>query len=426
METEWVVARVELYRLLRQHPNWSQPRLAATLGHSLSWVKKWRKRFRTATVTWQTFRSQSRAPKRRRERVTKAVVEAVLALRDELKEVYQRTVGAKTILYHLHQEYAALAPPDGLPTCAQTLWQILRASGRIRERQREHHPLPRPAPMQEWEADFGLVKPSETLGVEFLVLVDSGTSILVDTQATEGFQAESALAALARTLLLNGLPSRLRIDRDARLVGSWSNDGYPSALVRFLLCLGVEPVICPPRRPDLKPFVERCIRTLKHECLYPKPPQSVTAADQQLAVYRAFYNAERANQALSCGNQPPFVAFPALPTLPRVPDLVDPDRWLETYDRRIFRRWVSANGTVMVDKYLYSVGAAFAGQRIALHFDAQQRTLQVQQHGQLVKSLPLQGVVDRPMAFQEYLRLMLEEARSIERHLRSKALQRRA
>src|SRR5664279_2738235 len=156
METEWVVARVQLYRLMRQHPKWSQPRLAAALGHSLSWVKKWRKRFRTAaTVTWQTFRSQSRAPKRRRPRVTKPVVEAVLALRDELKEVYQRTVGAKTILYHLQRDHAALAPADGLPRSARTVWQVLKAAGRIPPRRQEHHPLPRAEPMPEWELDFG-------------------------------------------------------------------------------------------------------------------------------------------------------------------------------------------------------------------------------------------------------------------------------
>ena len=187
----------------------------------------------------------------------------------------------------------------------------------------------------------------------------------------------------------------------------------------------MEVVICPPQRPDLKPFVERCIRTLKYECLYPQPPQHVAAADQQLAHYRMFYNTERANQALSCGNQPPFQAFPQLPSLPILPALVDPDRWLATYDCRIFRRWVSANGTIMLDKYTYLLAAAFAGQRVALHFDAQQRLLHIQQRGQLVKSVPLQGVVDTPMAFQDYLRLMLEEARSIERYLRLKALQSR-
>ena len=427
METEWVVARVQLYQLMQQQPTWSLARLAQALGYSLSWVKKWRKRFRAALqMTWQTFLSQSRAPKTRQRRVTKVVVETVLALRDDLKTIYQRTVGAKTILFHLHRDYAAVASPDGLPTSVRSLWQILRASGRIPERRHEHHPLQRPEPMQEWELDFGLVKLNEASWVEFLVIVDCGTSILVDTQATAGFQAESTLLALAQALLTQGLPQRIRIDRDTRLVGSWSNDGYPAALVRFLECLGVEVVICPPQRPDLKPFVERCIRTLKHECLYPQRPEHVAAADQQLTAYRAFYNAERANQALSCGNQPPFVAFPSLPALPLVPEVVDPDRWLETYDRRIFRRWVSANGTVMVDKYTYLVGAACAGQQVAIHLDAPQRKLQVQQHGHLVKSLPLQGVEDRPMAFQDYLRLMLEEARSIERHLRLKALQRRA
>ena len=96
-------------------------------------------------------------------------------------------------------------------------------------------------------------------------------------------------------------------------------DGYPSAFIRFLQCLGVEVVVCPPRRPDLKPFVERCIRTLKHECLYPQMPPTVALADEQLTVFRAFYNHERANQALSCANQPPLVAFPQLPSLPGGP-----------------------------------------------------------------------------------------------------------
>jgi hypothetical protein len=40
------------------------------------------------------------------------------------------------------------------------------------------------------------------------------------------------------------------------------------------------------------------------------------------------YNAERPNQARTCQNQPPQVAFPDLPVLPRVPEQVDPDGWL--------------------------------------------------------------------------------------------------
>ena len=426
METEWVIDRVQLYRLMRREPTWSVQRLASALGRSASWVKKWRKRLRAAQpLTWQDFLSQSRAPKHRHRRVTQAVVEAVLDLRDGLSTVYQRTVGAKTILYHLQRDYTALATPAGLPRSHWTLWQILREAGRIPTRQREHHHLERAEPMEEWELDFGLVKLSETVGVEFLAVVDCGSSILVDAQASAGFHAESALLALTQILLLTGLPRSIRIDRDPRLVGSWTNDGYPSAFIRFLQCLGVEVVVCPPRRPDLKPFVERCIRTLKHECLYPQKPQTVADANERLTAFRAFYNRERANQALSCANQPPLVAFPHLPILSAVPELVDPDRWLKSHHRRIFRRWVTANGTVMVDKYTYRVGTALAGQRVALHLDAHQRQLQVQHRGQLVKSLPLRGVVDAPIGFQAYLQLMLKEARSIERHLQLKARQAR-
>ena len=38
------------------------------------------------------------------------------------------------------------------------------------------------------------------------------------------------------------------------------------------------------------------------------------------------------NQARSCGNRPPRVAFPALPPRPAVPAEVDPDGWLRLVD----------------------------------------------------------------------------------------------
>jgi hypothetical protein len=66
------------------------------------------------------------------------------------------------------------------------------------------------------------------------------------------------------------------------------------------------------------------------------------------AAYRAHYNFERPNQALSCGNRPPRVAFPALPARPSVPLLVDPDAWLETIDGRGYVRRVQENGCVVV------------------------------------------------------------------------------
>ncbi|MBA3868485.1 MAG: hypothetical protein H0X30_04975 [Anaerolineae bacterium] len=57
-------------------------------------------------------------------------------------------------------------------------------------------------------------------------------------------------------LSTTGLPSKLRFDNDTRFVGNWLTDGYPSPLMRFLLCLGVEPDLVEPGKPYHKPFVE--------------------------------------------------------------------------------------------------------------------------------------------------------------------------
>jgi hypothetical protein len=58
----------------------------------------------------------------------------------------------------------------------------------------------------------------------------------------------------------------LTFDNDPRLVGSPAGRDFPSALVRFLLCLGVQPNVIPPHRPDLNAYVERdhsfeCLRS---------------------------------------------------------------------------------------------------------------------------------------------------------------------
>ncbi len=262
MDDVWELDRIELLNLMKKHPQWSIARLAQTLNRSQSWVKKWRKRIREAQhITRDTFKSRSRAPKTRPKRVSKRVRMAILSFRDQLQSVYNRVVGPKTILYHLHID--PLLKDEYLPRSSYTVWVILKAGGRIPTRVREHHPVERPAPMCHWELDFGQVKDN----VEFLSVVDRGTSILVNTQAKKHYTAETALLAIYELFVLNGLPQKIRFDRDSRLVGSWGMDDYPSAFLRFLLCLGIEPDPTPPRRPDLKPFVERSIRTIKYEFL---------------------------------------------------------------------------------------------------------------------------------------------------------------
>jgi hypothetical protein len=48
MEEAWIADRTTLRHLLSLHPSWTHPQFADCLQRSLSWVKKWRKRFAQA------------------------------------------------------------------------------------------------------------------------------------------------------------------------------------------------------------------------------------------------------------------------------------------------------------------------------------------------------------------------------------------
>ena len=411
MESEWELDRMRLFYLRRAHPDWTLPRLAQELRHSLSWVKKWLRRFREAgQPTLAMFKSRSRAPHHRPHQVVVAVRDAILSLRDGLKDVYGRVVGPKTILYHLHRDRLLHAQHLYLPRSTRTIWQVLKEGGRIPTRVREQHPIERPEPMQHWEMDFGQLGDA----FEFLSVVDRGTSILVDTQTQPHYNAESALWAIARLLVASGLPQRLRFDNDTRFVGNWLTDGYPSPLMRFLLCLGVEPDLVEPGKPYHKPFAERSIRTLKHECLWLDPPQDWLDAAGILEVYRDFYNHERANQSLACGNRPPYEAFPSLPCLSRVPDTVDPDAWLPHYHHRMFGRRVGRNGMIGVGRHDYYVGYAHAGAHVGVLLDAQDGVFHILHRGAVLCEQEIQGLVGRSLSFQEYLKHMLVEAQTAE------------
>lgn len=139
MESEWELARIQLFQLRRDHRDWTLPCLAQALNRSLSWVKKWLKRFQEAgQPTLAMFQSRSRAPQHRLQQVVDGVREVILSLRDGLKTLYGRVVGPKTILYHLHHDRLLQAQHVYLPRSTRTIWQVLREGGRIPTRTDEH------------------------------------------------------------------------------------------------------------------------------------------------------------------------------------------------------------------------------------------------------------------------------------------------
>ncbi len=217
---------------------------------------------------------------------------------------------------------------------------------------------------------------------------------------------------VAQFLREQGLPAMLTFDNDPRFVGSPSGRAFPSALVRFLLCVGVEPNIIPPHRPDKNAYVERFHRTLSQECLQVQVPRSREQVCEATETFLSHYNDERPNQARSCGNRPPGVACPQFPQMPAVPETVDPDSWLARVSQQAFARTVQANGRITINHERYYVSPALTGQRVTCWVNAAQKQVDIWHGASPIKQLPIKGLHGPPLPFEEYVTLMKQEARS--------------
>jgi transposase InsO family protein len=423
---QWIADRALLQRSLHDHPEWTQPQLAAALGRSLGFVKKWVKRIRCAPPGDMSVLFG--LPRRRKTPYPQSdpqVEERILAIRDEPPEHLKRVPGPKAILYYLPRDPALQARTAPLPRSTRTIWKILTRNGRIAHPARHvHQPLERPAPMSCWQIDFkdASTVPADPYGkqqhvVEILNVVDMGTSIVVAAHVHANFQAQTALEAMAEVLTEHGRPEAITFDRDPRWVGSASGRDFPSAFLRFLLCLGIEPNVCPPQRPDLNAFVERYHRTLKQECLLVHDPRSEEQVREANASFVQHYNQERPNQALACGNQPPRVAFADLPSLPHVPEVVDPDAWMPHVDGQHCIRKIRQNGSIVLDDVSYDVKQRLAGHSIDVSIDASQQELVIWHQHQPIKRLPIKGLHHTPMRFEPFVSEMAEQARSQQRRL---------
>jgi len=425
MEEEWVVKRCQLRQVWLDHPEWSHQKMAEEVGCSRSWVKKWLRRIRSVPLEdQQVMYGWSRIPKHPPPCFSPEVINKVLEIRDHPPRLLGRTPGPLPILYYLHQDQTFKENGEKLPRSTRTVWKILTQHQRIQHSlQSIAEPEERPAPGVEWGLDFHDVStvPADPTGkqqhvVEILNLVDHGSSAVVASEPASDYNAETALRKVAEVLLEQGCPDRIRLDRDTRWVGSWTAKDFPSPLLRFLQCLGIEPRICPPQRPDKNPFVERYHRNFKYECQLIECPTDLLSTVEVNQRYVHFYNFERPNQAMTCGNQPPRRKFPERPCLSTVPHTVDPDRWLLEQSGKTYKRKLDTKGCFQLGNQIYYVQQKRRRQVVVIWVDGKQRTLHVFADRVLIKSLPIKGLQNCLMNFQAYLDLMCKEAVSLWRH----------
>jgi transposase InsO family protein len=355
-EAQLVADRAHLRKLLRTHPTWPYQEYADQIGRSYDWVKKWVKRLLAATpddeaVLWSRSSARLHPP----APLHPAVIERILAIRDDPPEHLQRTPGPKAILYDLHRDQDLLAQGLRLPRSTRTSLRDLTHAWAHRQ---SASPGTRPGgtPRAARLLAGGLAADASSMPpnpegkqqhvVETFDIIDVGTSMALAVEAGSDYTAETVFMPVVETLRQYGLPDVVGFDRDPRFVGSASGRDFKSPFVRFWQCLGVQVYMCPPRRPDQNACVERFHRSLGSECLDRHRPTDVGQVREVTSVYHEHDNVERPNQAITCGNRPPRVAFPILPTRPAVPAFVDPDGWMraahgERYALKREKRWAS-------------------------------------------------------------------------------------
>jgi len=433
MEEQYYIDRHKLREIWLEHPEWSKRKLAESVGRSKSWVKKWLHRIRSTTLENQeVLKGKSRARKCQSAKIAQKVVERILDLRDQPPENLKRTPGPLAILYYLKQDETLKSCRAVLPHSTRTVWEILDGHHRILHRNsREHDPEERPAPGVEWGMDFKDVTsvPAEPLGkqkhvVEILNFVDHGSSEVVASVPRDDYTAETALCEIAGVLQEQGCPDRIRLDRDPRWVGSWTATDFPAPVLRFLMCLGIDPRVCPPQRPDKNPFVERCHRNFKYECERIEQPKNLSETTEVNQRYVHFYNYERPNQAITCGNLPPRVKFPQVPQLLPVPEIVDPDHWLSTLTGKTYKRRLNYQGCFQLGNQSYYVQQKLRGAYVIVWVDGMKRELSVFTKHQFVKKVPIKGLQNRRMKFPEFLEYMSHEAVSAYRRALQRSPQR--
>jgi hypothetical protein len=209
MTTSYYADRINLFHLMRLHPDWTQEQFAQAVGRSKSWVYKWQSRLRSVSAgddgaLHEIAQGQSHARKHPAERVDPRIEALILAIRDEPPEGLRRTPGPKAILYYLPRQITLWESGLRLPTSTRTIHQILERNQRIVHRMpRAPQPdRPREAPLQCWQIDFKDVStvvddPGEPTGkkqhvAEAFNILDEGTSILLTPSGAHGFHCRNA------------------------------------------------------------------------------------------------------------------------------------------------------------------------------------------------------------------------------------------
>lgn len=243
------ILRQEAIRLHIQQV--SVQEIALRLGKTRQWVYKWLHIYKKST-DGQWFRSQSRAPKRIRNRTQDSIEDAVISIRKRLYNHPYSQKGAISILYELQR--LGITPPS-----LSTINRILKRNNLITssDTQRIKH--------TEYPNYFISVQQMDLIGPKYL---KGGFKFyiysIIDTESHYAGvypiinkSAESIAPCLIDFWRHYRLPDFLQMDNELSFRGSNRHPRGLGLLMRVALSNGVSPIFIPPAEPWRNGIVEK-------------------------------------------------------------------------------------------------------------------------------------------------------------------------
>jgi len=262
-------------------------RLARAFSEPPSTIERWLKRKEPTVSKMRRRRPVSDEP---------ALRQRVQDLADQPRH---RTFGYRRIW--------AMLRKDGVPINAKTVRRILRDLGLSRPkfsykpRRPKHVEKMRPEqPNQGWQIDMTRFVLSDLTPLFLVTVVDCCTRELVGWTLERRCRAGEWTAAVRMALESRGLMEKATC-QELGLVLRSDNGSQPCSkrFVEFLGAHGIQGQYTGYNAPDDNAYVERVIRTIKEEEIWPNLWDTLTEAREAIDAYMTYYNQQRIHSALN-------------------------------------------------------------------------------------------------------------------------------
>jgi len=273
--------------MMRKEQSTSVSRIAAAAEVARATLYRW----------FGTKAKEPQSPIARRRRPVSSDPDVVEKVRALCLEERHGTYGHRRIRALLRRRY-------GIRVNRKTVLAVMKREGLLQKRLRYKPARPRrvekmvpEAPNRAWQIDMTGFALSDMTPLYLILVTDCFTRKIVGWSLDRRCRAREWISALRMGLEAQGLVSK---DLCRELVLRSDNGAQPCSrmFVEYLGQAGVKGQYTGYNAPDDNAYVERVIRTIKEEEIWPSSYDTWSEAHAAIESYVNFYNCERIHSAL--------------------------------------------------------------------------------------------------------------------------------